>query len=155
MPRHEYVLALDEAVARAADDSAVRHPTSDDAEALAALMIDAYLHTIDYEGETMVEAREEVGRYFGGRPLLEHSWLRLVNDDPVSACLVAWSTRECPMVSYVLTAAAWKNRHLASTLVALSLRSLADAGHGEVRAWITKGNVPSETVFLRAGFRRV
>jgi predicted GNAT family acetyltransferase len=155
VPRHEYVRALDTALETPAADPAVRHPTSNDAEALAQLMLDSYHGTIDDEGETIVEAREEVARYLAGRPLLEHSWLRLEDDQPVSACLVAWSTRECPMVAYAMTAAGWKNRGLASALVALSLRSLTDAGHDQVRAWITEGNTPSETVFLRAGFRRV
>lgn len=157
VPRHEYVLALDVATTRRRPvvEGVVRHPTEGDAEGLARLMLDAYRGTIDDDGETIVEAREEVVRYLAGKPLLEHSWLRPEDDDPVSACLVAWSTRECPMVSYVMTAPAWKSRGLASTLLALSVLSLADAGHDEVRCWITEGNVPSETVFGRAGFRRV
>ena len=156
MRRHEYVLALDDSLARPADDPAVRHPTSDDAEALAELMLDAYLHTIDYEGETVVEAREEVGRYFAGRPLLECSWVRLDGDAAVSALLVShWADRGCPIVSYVMTASAWKGKGLASDLLARSLASLAATGLEEVRAVVTEGNLPSEAVFARAGFRRV
>ena len=155
-PRHEYLRALGRPVPKGAvAGGGARHPTSDDAEWLAQLMLDAYRGTIDDEGETISDAREEVARYLAGRPLLEHSWLRLEDADAVAACLVAWSTRECPMVAYVMTASAWKGRGLASTLVELSLRSLAQAGHAEVRAWITEGNVPSETVLRRAGFRRV
>ena len=156
MRRHEYVRMLDDPVAGVADDPAVRRPESDDAEALAMLMLDAYLHTIDYEGETIVEAREEVGRYFGGTPLLECSWLRLDGDAAVSALLVShWSDRSCPIVSYVMTASAWKGKGLASDLLARTLASVGASGFAELRAVVTEGNVASEAVFAKAGFRRV
>lgn len=136
------------------DDASVRHPVAEDAEALAGLMLDAYLGTIDYEGEGIEEARDEVAGYLDGKPLLELSWLRLADATPVSACLVAWSRYGCPIVSYVMTAPHRKSTGLASDLLARSLASLAEAGHGEVLAVITEGNTPSETVFRKAGFRR-
>lgn len=78
------------------------------------------------------------------------------DDRLVSASLVGmWPDRGCPIVSYVMTAADRKKRGLASLLLARSLKTLADAGHPEVRAVITEGNAPSETLFARAGFRRV
>ena len=137
-------------------DPAVRIPTPDDADALARLMLDAYDGTIDYEGETIVEARDEVARYFGGRPLLETSWLRVGGGEIVSALLAShWAGRGCPIVSYVMTSPRLKGTGAATELLARTLRSLADAGHDEVRAVITEGNLPSERLFLRAGFRRV
>ena len=156
MRRHEYVLALDAPLPRAEPDAVIRQPTPADAEALAELMLDAYLDTIDYEGESLEDARVEVARYLGGSPLLECSWLASAGSRPVSASLVSlWGARGCPIVSYVMTAAVWKGKGLASDLLARSLVSLAEAGYGEVRAAITEGNVSSETIFLRAGFRRV
>lgn len=154
--RHEYLCELHAPVAPAPRNDSIRHPTPADAEALAQLMLDAYLGTMDYEGETIDEARDEVARYFAGRPLLEHSRLRIADGEPVSACLVShWGERACPIVSYVMTAPAWKSRGLAAELLGQSLASLAESGHAEVRAVITEGNLPSEAVFRRAGFRRV
>jgi RimJ/RimL family protein N-acetyltransferase len=154
--RHEYVLPLDATAEGRRHDPAVRHPMPADAEALAELMLDAYLDTIDYDGETIVEAREEVARYLAGRPLLQYSWVRLHGDTVVSALLVShWDDRGCPIVSYVMTARRSKGRGLASELLARTLASLASAGYEEVRAVITEGNLPSEAVFARAGFRRV
>jgi len=156
VPRHEYLHELHVSAAPAPEDESMRHPTPLDAEALAQLMLDAYLGTIDYEEETIVEARDEVARYFTGTPLLEHSRLRIADGEPVSACLVShWGERGCPIVSYVMTAPAWKSRGLAAELLGQSLASLAAAGRTKVRAVITEGNVPSEAVFGRAGFRRV
>jgi RimJ/RimL family protein N-acetyltransferase len=154
--RYEYVLDVSEPVAVPPQDFAVRRPEPGDAELLAELMLDAYLDTIDYEGESLEEARAEVGRYLAGSPLLECSWLSIADGRPVSASLVSfWSERDCPIVSYVMTAASWKSKGLASALLARSLASLAEAGSNEVRAAITEGNVPSVKIFTRAGFRRV
>jgi len=155
--RYEYVLALSSATPPSAvEDASVRQPLPTDADALAELMFDAYLGTIDYEGETLEDARQEVAGYFARAPMLECSWLRLVDDVPVSVSLVSlWDERGCAIVSYVMTAGARKGEGFASELLGRSLASLADAGHGEVRAAITEGNVPSEAIFARAGFRRV
>jgi RimJ/RimL family protein N-acetyltransferase len=154
--RYEYVLALSSIAPCAVEDASIRQPLPTDAEALAELMLDAYLGTIDDEGETLEDARQEVARYFAGAAMLDCSWLRLADDLPVSASLVSqWADRGCAIVSYVMTTAAWKGEGFASELLGRSLASLAEAGHGEVRAAITEGNVPSETIFARAGFRRV
>ena len=153
--RHEYVRDLRGDETRPAWEANVRHPTPEDVEALAVLMLEAYRGTIDYDDEGLDEARAEVGRYLAGRPLLECSWLRIEGAVPVSACLVGWSTRECPIVSYVMTAPQAKSKGFASDLLARSLASLAGEDQREVCAWITEGNVPSEIVFARAGFRRL
>jgi hypothetical protein len=153
-PRHEYVLALGVREVPAEDPS-VRSPEAADLEALARLMLAAYEGTIDYDGETIAEAREEVARYFAGRPLLEVSWLRLDGGDVISAVLVShWAERSCPLVGYVMTAPERKGAGAAADVLARSLGSLAADGHTEVRAVITEGNVPSERLFASAGFRR-
>jgi hypothetical protein len=154
--RHEYVLELPGAPTPPPRDSSVRHPVAEDAEALAQLMLDAYLGTIDYDGESIEDAREEIAGYLVRDPLIDMSWVRVGHEGVVSASLVAWwHDRECPLVSYVMTASAMKRRGLAAGLLARSVASLAQAAHHEVRAVITEGNTPSEIVFARAGFRRV
>ena len=156
MRRYEYVLDLAGPPATPPEEVLVRHPEEDDAASLAALMLDAYLDTIDYEGESLEDARAEVAGYFGGSPLLECSWLAIADGRPVSASLVSfWTERGCPIVSYVMTASSSKGRGLASAVLAFSLATLAEEGHREVRAGITDGNAPSEVIFRRAGFRRV
>jgi len=88
--------------------------------------------------------------------LLGCSWLRVDGGAAVSALLVShWVHRDCPIVNYVMTSSTWKGKGLASDLVARTLASLRGAGYGEVRAVITEGNLPSEAIFARAGFRRV
>jgi GNAT superfamily N-acetyltransferase len=159
MRRHEYVYVLGsrtEPPRPSPADLSLRHLVREDAGALAQLMLDAYLDTIDYEGETIEQARQEVAGYFDGTPMLDCSWLRIAGGLPISALLVSsWGGRACPIVSYVMTTPARKGTGLASDLLERSLASLAEAGHGEVRAIITEGNLPSEAIFARSGFRRV
>lgn len=162
-PRHEYRLRLADAVPDAEvpgePGGIARHPATADCDALAALMLDAYLHTIDYDGETLADARDAIQSYFTDAELPalpECSWLYEVEGRLASACLVAeWPPRGCPLIAYVLTGAAWKGRALGRHVVQLSLASLRAAGYAEARAVITEGNLPSERLFARLGFVRL
>jgi ribosomal protein S18 acetylase RimI-like enzyme len=133
----------------------VRNPTRDDAEALAALMLDAYRGTIDFEpNDTLDVARDEVTGYFSRRPMTEHSMVALDGDAAAAAVLVA-RLEELPVVSYVMTAAAHKGQGLATALTRLSLASLHAAGERQVHLWVTRGNDPAERIYERLGFRDV
>jgi GNAT superfamily N-acetyltransferase len=133
----------------------IRHPTTDDAEALAVLMLDAYRGTIDFEPtDTLDVARDEVAGYFSGRPMLQHSFVALGGDTAAAAVLVA-RHEELPIVSYVMTAAAHKGRGLATGLMQLTLGSLHAAGERRVDLWVTRGNDPAEAIYERLGFRDV
>jgi RimJ/RimL family protein N-acetyltransferase len=137
----------------------LRPPEISDQRALAALMLEAYRDTIDYEGETMTEAVAEVQRYLApraNRPLLEPSVVLTDGTMLVSACLIThWSERNCALIGYVISHPAWQRRGLALRVVVESLRRLANEGHRQVRAIITKGNVPSEELLHRLGFAKV
>ncbi len=129
----------------------MRPPTADDHEALAVLMLDAYLGTIDYEGETIDEARTEVQGYFDGDPMLSCSLVGRIDGEIVSACLVSRGDHG-PLIVYLMTVARSKNQGLASRLLGASLGLLAAEGYDKVAAWITDGNLSSETIHRRAGF---
>jgi len=163
--RFEYVLGLQGWIHPPLDKDlpaglSLRTAKAGDLRALAELMLDAYRDTIDYEGETITEAVAEVRRYLepeaDNRALLEYSALLTYETRLVSACLVMESSRRhCPLIGYVMSHPEWKRRGLAMRVVAESLSRLAQDGHREVRALITKGNLASEGLFLRLGFDRV
>jgi RimJ/RimL family protein N-acetyltransferase len=133
----------------------VRHPKADDAEALAVLMLDAYTGTIDFdESDTLDVARNEVGGYLSGSPMLEHGFLALDGGVPVAAVLVSWYEGN-PLIGYVMTAAAHKGRGLATALTTLALASLHAAGEREVHLWVTRGNTHAERIYERLGFREI
>jgi predicted GNAT family acetyltransferase len=134
----------------------VRHPGADDTEALAALMLDAYLGTVDADGsETLDDARAEVSGYFSaasGEPMLAHSFVAVDGDAPVSAVLVSRHD-DMPLIAYAMTAASHKGRGLATALTERSLSSLHAAGELNAHLWVTRGNTPAERIYERLGFR--
>lgn len=152
-PRHHYVIDLEEAaVADPWLDFEVDLVTAspEDTERLAELMIEAYRGTIDDDGESLGEARQEVETFMKGSPLLDSSHVAIVDEDVAGAILVGrW--REEPLVAYVMTRPEFKNQGLGTVLVRASIRSLREAGAKRVHAFITDGNVASEALFRGAG----
>jgi len=133
------------------EDMEVRSPTPEDRLKLATLMMDAYVGTIDYEGETYEQAIEEVDGAFEHEALLNESRIAEHDDVIHSAVLVSLVDGDA-FIGYVMTKADDKNQGLASALLDLSAEAIWAAGYDQIRAFITEGNTPSEKVFLRVGF---
>jgi GNAT superfamily N-acetyltransferase len=154
MSRRHLIVELQD-IPEPAIDLPIRHPTPDDGEALARLMLDAYTGTIDADGsETLDDARTEVSGWFSGvsgEPMLEHSILALDGPAPVSAVLVS-CYRGVTLIAYAFTAASHKQRGLATALTLHALWSLHAAGERRAQLWVTAGN-PAERIYERLGFR--
>ena len=138
-------------------DLPVRHPSKNDSEALATLMLDAYEGTIDADGsETLDVARDEVHGYFSTerQPLPEHSFIALDGGVAVAAVLIA-RYEGLPLIAYVMTETAHKGRGLATALTRLALASLHAAGERQVHLWVTRGNTHAERIYDRLGFWEV
>jgi len=154
--RFQYALDIDDTVLSGSADASFRHPQPTDLEQLAELMLDAYIGTIDYEGETLSDARDEVGSYLRGRPLLEQSIVHVSDDVIDCACLVSYLAHvELPLIAYIMTARARKRTGLARRALCGALAELRVGGYARVVATITDGNTPSETLFTSLGFSRL
>jgi len=121
-----------------------------DRDAVARLMLDAYIGTIDYEGETIAEALDEVDSWLKGSPLLEHSYGAVVDGRLVSAVL-AMTLDEAPFIRSVMTDPGHKASGLGRIVTAASLKSMESAGYQRVVFYITEGNTPSERLFSSLG----
>jgi hypothetical protein len=113
--RHEYQV-MREGFRRSGrtlpDHPAARRPTPWDLHGLAALMDDAYRCTIDSGDETLEQAVGEVTGYLQDDAMLDLSLVAETTGRLDSAILV--SRRSGPVVAYVMTRAAAKNRGLAA-----------------------------------------
>jgi L-amino acid N-acyltransferase YncA len=130
-----------------------RRPTAADIDLLAELMLDAYLDTIDYDGETISEARTEVGSWFDNpNARLEWSIVALDGDSAIGAVL-AGEFGATAFVHYIMVRSTSKGRGLATLLLASVLDEMRSDGRTTCRAAITDGNTPSERLFASAGFQ--
>jgi len=126
-----------------------------DLAGLARLMLDAYVGTIDYDGENLDDATGEV-RSFLDDPdsLLDRSYIVEDEGEIVSAVLVSMS-QHMPFIGYVMTLPSHKKRGLAHLVVTHALGRLADDGHQRVVLFITDGNTASENLFRSLGATHV
>lgn len=161
--RYEYVFEIKNfeppIVEASLDDVTWRSPLVEDKQILAGLMLESYYGTIDYDGEAFEDALAEIESYYSGianQRWFKDSWLAFIKNELVSACLVGfWQQRNAPLISYIMTAPRWKGKRLATAALLRSLQNLANGKNREVRAVITEGNVPSEKIFTRIGFKRL
>lgn len=155
--KHHYVIEIDDSPGAAPwldFQVDLKTPTGDDTDHLAALMLDAYEGTIDDDGETIDDARREVSEYFETSPLLDCSFVAMIDATLAGAILVSeWDGK--PLIGYVMTRPEYKNQGLGSLLLRASLRALREAGETRVHAFITDGNTASEALFRGAGADRV
>lgn len=119
-------------------------------------MLDAYVGTIDYEDETIDEARMAIDDYLSDDPLLDCSFVVEADTGSLRAAMLVslWSDGQ-PLVSYAITDPTFKSTGLATALLAQTLEAMRRFGHAHVHAAITDGNTPSERLFTRAGFEVV
>jgi predicted N-acetyltransferase YhbS len=136
------------------EDIQIRPLGEADLEALAGLMLNAYVDTIDYADEDFDDALDEVRSFFEGTPLLEHSFAAVIGDLVASAVLVS-SVDGAPFIGYVMTLGDYKNQGLARRVLKEAVSSLAVSGHERVSLYITDGNRPSEALFRSIGAVRV
>lgn len=121
-----------------------------DRDELARLILDAYLGTIDYEGETIVEAGEAIDDWLDGGPLLLHSHAALVDDTIISATLTT-IFEDAPFIAIVMTHPTFKAQGYGTAVVTATLDSLREDGHDNVALYITEGNEASEALFRKLG----
>lgn len=152
-PKTRYEIDLSTVNRRAVpDDIKVRTLTPADRDALAQLMLDAYRGTIDYEGETLVEAIGEVDSWLADSALLEHSFGAVTDNGLRSAILVMQLQGE-PFIAIVMTHPSVKRMGYGRLVAHAALSSLLDAGHRRVVFYITDGNTASESLFSSLGAR--
>lgn len=138
-----------------AADPQARPPTLNDADALGALLLDAYRGTPDDEGETLEDARRIVRDILAGAAgALMWSVSEVIAREGrlVSATLVTlW--QNLPLVAQMVTAPAWQCRGLARAGLLRTINRLAAGDETVVRLVVTQGNARAEALYESLGFR--
>lgn len=134
-----------------------RRPRPDDLQALARLMFAAYQGTVDYTGESVEAAAQEVQRTFTGAYgtyLAEHSCVVERESKLVSASLV--TRREGrPLLAFAMTAPDWKRRGLAKATLGNVMQDLVAAGETRLELFVNAKNQYALGLYLSLGFREI
>jgi GNAT superfamily N-acetyltransferase len=135
----------------------IRPPATGDAEGLARLMLDAYRGSVDDAGETLDDARAEIGKLTGGaygRFDPDASEVAIHEGAPVAATLLT-HYEGAPMLAFSLTLPAWRRRGLARGGILRAVRRLREAGYESLSLAVTAGNDPAMRLYESLGFVRV
>ena len=120
----------------------MRHPVQSDDEALAALMMRAYVGTIDYEGEDVADALVEVRDTFsGGKGPFLWSASNVIEREGVLASatlVIRWHNQ--PLVAFTMTDARFKRKGLGRACMLSTMRQLHAAGESELHLFVTLAN---------------
>jgi GNAT superfamily N-acetyltransferase len=153
-------LVLDLGIASGPTDIACRTAEPSDQEALAALMLDAYRGTIDYEDESLDDALREIGDTFSGSYGRFMSDCSLVFDGEAglsSACLVTLLNEgkpdETPLLAFTMTRKRDQRRGLSSALILRSVATLSGLGYSRLSLGVTVDNTPARRLYEKLGFR--
>lgn len=168
----EYRLELTRASRRPFDEEVLprtmRRITTPDQDALAALLLDAFLGPDTDSEQNQAMAQQDVRAFFTGSrhpPLLHYSWGAWEGNKLAGACLVSyWEQRQCPLLDCIAVrtdpsrqqgGSRWKRKPVAQLLFQTSLSSLAESGYLEVRALISEDNPLPARLAAYLGFTKV
>ena len=133
-----------------------RTVSQNDTPSLGALMLASFYNTIDYEGETLEDAVQEVRETLNGKygPFLENcSFLIEEKGLPLSAVLTVYSLEMgIPLIAYTITDPDYANQGMATFLLKKSVTALLASGYKEVFLVVTEGNASAYHVYEKLGF---
>jgi GNAT superfamily N-acetyltransferase len=134
----------------------LRIPTPADIDQLASLMLDAYVGTVDYEGEDEHDALIQVHKTISGESgSFVWSCSRVIERRSVlaSATLITrWENR--PFVAFTMTRPEFKRLGLARACMVNAMQALVAHGEHEVRLMATLENAAANALYQTLGFRR-
>jgi ribosomal protein S18 acetylase RimI-like enzyme len=135
--------------------SELRVMSSEDITQLGRLFLDAYIGTVDYEGESEQDALAAVqGAFDGefGNFLSSASYVAQRAGELCSASFVTlWQGK--PLLAFSVTAARHKGSGLAGRCISASMQALYQAGQPELHLFVSPGNFPALAVYKRLGFK--
>lgn len=137
-------------------DLVIRPVTLEDADDLAALMVDAYAGAPEARSDEALDgALAEVHKFFGGlygEPMLDASMVAVAVEGLASASLIS-RYQGAPLLALLMTASIWKHRGLARATAQSSMNALAEKGETTLALIVTAANRPALDLSEELGFR--
>jgi ribosomal protein S18 acetylase RimI-like enzyme len=142
-------------------DRPMRHPRPEDEgefERLARLFYEGYRGAIDYEGETLEDAREAAQRFLNNRHwdlLVDSSFVVEGDAEPAALALMSREGDGTVWLMEVVVHPRYRGRGYSRTLIQAAMNACAEKGIAEMHLMVTLGNVPAEGLYRRMGFADV
>jgi ribosomal protein S18 acetylase RimI-like enzyme len=124
---------------------------------LAELMYDAYQDSVDYNGESLTEARGEVDALMEGRYglwLPQCSWICAPSERLHSAVMMVEEDPSIALLAFVMTRRDVRGCHHASRLILASLSTAGSAGYPACALFVSANNSPALSLYQKLGFQR-
>ncbi len=117
----------------------------------------AYQGTVDYTGESVEDAAQEIAKTFAGGYgvyLAQHSWVVERDGALVSAALVTRLDGR-PWMAFAMTAPHCKRKGLAKATIGQVMHDLFEAGDTELQLALHAENQPARDLYLSLGFKEL
>lgn len=125
---------------------------------IAQIMLDAYVSTPDYEGESLNDLTKELSMLFRGYfgTYLEDASLALFNDsgEPVSFLFTCDFKGE-PTLTYLFTKKGHLGRGYATNLLKAAENALLTLDYDRLILYVSKENTPALNLYLKLGFMEI
>ncbi len=122
---------------------------------IAQIMLDAYVSTPDYEGETLNDLTKELSMVFRGYfgTFLEEASLALLDDDgePISFLFICDFKNE-PTLTYLFTEKNHLGKGYATNLMKAAENALLAMDYDRLALYVSKDNKPALDLYLKLGF---
>ncbi|MPM81065.1 hypothetical protein SDC9_128117 [bioreactor metagenome] len=132
----------------------IRSINAPSAAAIGEALLDSYRDEIDYEGETLQQAIEEIQAVRGGcyGPIIQElSGCVLISEQVAAALFVTASPSGC-FIPYIFTRKTYRRQGLAKSLLSHCLIQAAASGYPQISLYVTVGHDSAHKLYYSLGF---
>ena len=125
---------------------------------IAEVMLEAYMDTPDYEGETLNDTIKEISMVFRGYYgdfLEDASFMGFDEDGRIASCLFVCNFKKEATLTYLFTRKDQLEKGYATELIQAAENALQEAGFDRIALFVSKENKPALNLYLHLGFMEI
>ncbi|KAF5064680.1 GNAT family N-acetyltransferase [Proteiniclasticum sp. QWL-01] len=136
----------------------IRPVDKDRIREIAKIMLDSYIDTPDYEGESLNDTIKEISMVFRGyygQFLEDASFLICNEEDEIVSCLFVCDFKNEATITYLFTRKDHLGRGFATALIHSAEHALLDKGYDRIFLFVSRNNNPAVQLYLNLGFMEI
>lgn len=139
-------------------DFDIRPVDKDRIKEIAEIMLEAYVDTPDYEGESLNDTIKEISMVFRGYYgtfLEDASFLLFDEDDRIQSVLFVCEFKNEATFTYLFTRKESLGKGYATELIHTAENALQELGYDRIALFVNKDNNPALNLYLKLGFMEI